>query len=135
MDGIRSSFQNIDTFNHDQANQIHDSSSIHQPKVSSAAMTGGGVSQPTPRYAFLDLPTAAQTNNTNFMFNSMSSQQQQHHQQQHQNLVPDYFSSIPATSKDMCIAKSSALCSAIKSEVTENGSISKSKVQEAIVNA
>lgn len=116
IDNIRSSFQNIDTLN-DQTHLIHDSANNQQKAA--------GVTQPTARYAFLDLPTAAQTNNSNFMFSSMSSLQQQQ---------PDYFSSIQPTNKD--IPKTPALCSAIKSEIDENGSIlNKNKVQEAIASA
>lgn len=117
IDNIRSSFQNIETYNHDQTHQIHDTANNQQKAA--------GVTQPTARYAFLDLPTAAQTNNSNFMFNSMSSLQQQQQ--------PDYFSNIQTTNKD--IPKTSALCSAIKSEIDENGSIlNKNKAQEAIAS-
>ena len=114
IDNIRNSFLNMDTFNHDQmASTNHHTNGIQQHKSTNS----NHISQPTPRYAFLEQPASATTTNQGSNFNFMFQQQQQQQEASSSSPPNDYFNI--QSQKEL---NSKSLLPVIKDEMTENNS-------------
>ena len=103
MDTIRSSFLHTDNFNDQSTPQL----------INNQHHKTANITQPTPRYAFLD-QSSAQGSNFSFVFNPINHQTPA--QQQHQE--NEYLTNTDPLLKE---ASSKLLCPIIKNELTESG--------------